>query len=170
MSVPLPPLTPLAAAVLHLDRPPERALVLGCDDGDPVLFLAREFPAARVRGLDRSEDRIRAATARVGLDPEGRVAFKQGGGRSIPFPDEHFDLVAALDLKPSPGEARRVLRPGGSLLLVATEPGSRLDPNSGWLWRRLRRHGIEQAGHATAGDGSFSFGHLGGAGRTPASI
>jgi ubiquinone/menaquinone biosynthesis C-methylase UbiE len=144
--------------------------VLGCGDGDPVLFLAREFPAARVRGLDRAEDSVRAATSRVGLDPEGRVAFKQGGGRSIPFPDEHFDLLVALDLKPSPGEARRVLRPGGNLLLVATGPGSELDPDSGWLWRRLRRRGIAPAQRAAAGDGSFCFGRLDGAERTPASI
>lgn len=144
--------------------------MLGCGDGDPVLFLAREFPAARIRGLDRSEASVRAATARVGLDPEGRVAFKPGGGRSIPFPDEHFDLLVALDLKPSPGEARRVLRAGGDLLLVATGPGSGLDPDSGWLWRRLRRRGIEPVQHETAGDGSFSFGRLDGGERTPASI
>jgi ubiquinone/menaquinone biosynthesis C-methylase UbiE len=168
--VPAPPLTPLAAAVLRLDRPPERVLVLGCGDGDPVLFLAREFPAARVRGLDRSEDGIRAATARVGLDPEGRVAFKHGGGRSIPFPDEHFDLLVALDLKPSPGEVRRVLRPGGNLLLVATGSGSGLVPDSGWLWRRLRRRGVEPVRHETAGAGSFSFGRFVGGEQTPASI
>jgi ubiquinone/menaquinone biosynthesis C-methylase UbiE len=158
--VPAPLLTPLAAAVLHLDRPPERALVLGCGDGDPVLFLAREFPTARVRGLDPSADDVRAATARVGLDPEGRVAFKLGSGRAIPFPDENFDLFVAVDLKPAPREVRRLLRPGGSLLLVATGPSSRLDPNSGWLWRRLRRQGIEPGERAEAGDGSFSFGSL----------
>jgi ubiquinone/menaquinone biosynthesis C-methylase UbiE len=164
-----PPLTPLAAAALRLDHPPERVLVLGCGDGDPVLFLAREFRTARIRGLDRAEDDIRAATARVGLDPEGRVAFKQGGGRTVPFPDEHFDLLVAVDVKPSPGEVRRVLRPGGSLLLVATEPGSRLDPGSGWLWRRLRRHGIGLVERATAGDGSFSVGRLDGGEATAAS-
>jgi len=164
-----PLLTPLAAAVLRLDRPPERALVLGCGDGDPVLFLAREFPVARIRGLDRSADGIRAATTRVGLDPEGRVAFKQGGGRSIPFPDDHFDLLAAIDVKPPPGEVRRLLRPGGNLLLVATGPRSRLDPDSGWLWRRLRRRGVEPVERAEAGDGSFSFGRLDDGSRMPAS-
>jgi SAM-dependent methyltransferase len=164
-----PALTPLAAAALRLDRPPERALVLGCGDGDPVLFLAREFPAARIRGLDRAADNVRAATARVGLDPEGRVAFKQGGGRSIPFPDDHFDLIAAIDLKPAPGEVRRLLRPGSGLLLVATGPSSRLDPGSAWLWRRLRRQGVEPIERAEAGDGSFSFGRLDSGGRTTAS-
>src|SRR5262245_55135777 len=88
-----PPLTPRAAAVLHV-REPERALVVGCGDGEAVLLLAREFPAARVRGVDPSPQLIGAASARVGLDPEGRVAFKVGKRRSLPYPDEHFDLVA----------------------------------------------------------------------------
>ena len=38
--------------------------------------------------------------ARVGLDPEGRVAFKVGAPRGLPFPDDHFDLVVLLDAAP----------------------------------------------------------------------
>ena len=97
-----PPLTPLAAAVLHVGRP-ERVLQVACGDGDGALFLAREFPTARVRGIDADADLVHAATARVGLDPEGRVAFKVGGPRRIPFPDDQFDLVAALDARPKRG-------------------------------------------------------------------
>src|SRR6187549_2597573 len=48
-------LTALAAAVLALPEPPERVLEIGCGEGDATLFLAREFPAARVRGVDPSE-------------------------------------------------------------------------------------------------------------------
>lgn len=95
-----PPLTPLAAAALRVGSP-ERVLQIECGEGDGALFLAREFPRARVRGVDRSEAAIRRASARVGLDPEGRVAFKVGSPRSLPFPDDLFDLVAMLDAKPS---------------------------------------------------------------------
>lgn len=161
MSVPL--LTPLAAAVLHLDRPPERALVIGCGDGEPVLLLAREFPTARVRGTDRSEARVREAKARVGLDPEGRVAFKQAAARALPYPDRFFDLVVAVDARLAPGETRRALRPGGHLLLVHTKPQGRLQELlSRWLWYRLRRRGVEPAIAGEAGDGSFSVGRLAG--------
>lgn len=105
-----PPLTPLAAAALHAGSP-ERALEIGCGNGEATLFLAREFPRARVRGVDASAQAIRRASARVGLDPEGRVAFKVGTRGDLPFPDDQFDLVALVDLVPSPGEATRVLRP-----------------------------------------------------------
>jgi len=161
--VPAPALTPLAAAVLDLDRPPERALVLGSGDGDPVLFLSREFPTARVRGLDRDPALVRAATARVGLDPEGRVAFKHGRPRAIPFPDGLFDLVVAVDTAISPRETLRVLRPAGHLVLVRTRPTRWLpSPQSKPLWRLLRRKGIEPVRSAAAGEGSFAIGCLAG--------
>ena len=57
-TVPASPLISLASAVLHVPAP-ERALVVGCGDGEAVLLLAREFPAARVRGLDPSPELIR---------------------------------------------------------------------------------------------------------------
>ncbi len=159
-----PPLTPLAAAVLHVGDP-ERILQIECGDGEGAVFLAREFPSARVRGVDRSAEAIRQAAGRVGLDPEGRVAFKQGGPRSLPFPDDHFDLVAALDARPSPGEIRRVLRPGGFLALAESRRASAPAGLGGRLLRwRLDRLGFESIWAQPAGDGSFSVFRLGGGG------
>lgn len=159
-----PPLTPLAAAVLHVGDP-ERILQVDCGDGEGAMFLAREFPSARVRGVDRSAAAIHAASGRVGLDPEGRVAFKQGSPRSLPLPDDHFDLVAALDARPSPGEMRRVLRPGGFLALAESRrPGAPAGPRGHLLRRRLARLGFELIWAQPAGDGSFSVFRLGGGG------
>ena len=157
-----PPLTPLAAAVLRVGVP-ERILDVECGDGDAALFLAREFPRARVRGIDRSQQAIRRATARVGLDPEGRVAFKVGRPRALPFPDDHFDLVVLVDAVPSAVETARVLRPGGHLILVQTSSPSPSPGPAGRLLRwRLARHRIELLDSAAVGDGSFSVGLLAG--------
>jgi SAM-dependent methyltransferase len=132
--MPSPSLTALAAAVLHVRDLPERILEVDCGDGEGVLFLAREFPAARVRGVDRSEETIRTTVARVGLDPEGRVAFKQGKGRTLPYPEAFFDLVAQVGGRLRPRELARVLRPGGHLILVGR-----------WRWLdwRLGKHGFD---------------------------
>jgi ubiquinone/menaquinone biosynthesis C-methylase UbiE len=153
-----PPLTPLAAAVLRVELP-ERVLEVECGDGDGALFLAREFPAARVRGVDRSRDLVRAATARVGLDPEGRVAFKVGRPRSLPYPDDYFDLVVQRDGRPPFAEIARVLRPGGNLILARSRREG--DGLAARLrhWQ-LRRRGIVLLESAEAGDGSFSVGRL----------
>lgn len=128
-------LTRLATAVLDVPVP-ERALVCGCGDGEPVLFLAREFPSARVRGTDPSVERVRAASARVGLDPEGRVAFKQSTPRRLPFPDEFFDLVVVFDGRPAPREILRVMGPKAQLIVVSSPPAGRLGKIRQRLWRR----------------------------------
>lgn len=159
-----PPLTPLAAAVLHVGSP-ERILQLQCGDGDGALFLAREFPSARVRGIDRSADVVRVASARVGLDPEGRIAFKRGDPGRVPFPSDQFDLLAALDARPSAAEAARVLRPGGYLALAVSRGEDPLAGLSGAVRRRrLRRRGFEPIWSEAAGEGSFSIHRLRGGG------
>ena len=162
--MPTPLLTPLAAATLHVGNP-ERVLQVECGEGEGVLFLAREFPSARVRGVDRSEAAIRAASGRVGLDPEGRVAFKVGRPGALPFPDDHFDLVAVLDASPATSEIARVLRPDGFLVLAYSR---RSGAPSGWRRRLLRwnlaRSRIEMVAEEGAGDGSFAVGRLRGAG------
>jgi ubiquinone/menaquinone biosynthesis C-methylase UbiE len=131
--VPSSSLIALAAAVLHVPARPERVLEIGCGDGEAVLFLAREYPSARVRGVDPSAEAIREAVARIGLDPEGRVAFKQGKSRALPFPDGFFDLVTQASGALHPGEIARILRPNGYLVLVG-----------GWRWLdwRLGGHGF----------------------------
>jgi hypothetical protein len=54
----------------------------------------------------------------VGLDPEARVAFKQSESRTLPYPDEFFDLVTQAGGRLRPIEIARVLRPGAHVILV----------------------------------------------------
>jgi ubiquinone/menaquinone biosynthesis C-methylase UbiE len=141
-----PSLAALAAAVLQLPERPERILDVGCGNGDGVFFLAREFPTARVRGVDPSAEAIRTAVARVGLDPEGRVAFKQGSTHRLPYPDGLFDLVAQAGGRLHPGAIAKVLRPGGRLILIG-----------GWRWLewRLGGQGFVAIEHGTVEGESF---------------
>jgi 23S rRNA (guanine745-N1)-methyltransferase len=149
--VPTPSLTALAAAALRLRERPERVLEIGCGEGEGVLFLAREFPSARVRGVDPSEEAIRAAVARIGLDPEGRVAFKAAPPRRLPYPDDFFDLVAQRDGRLRPDEIARVLRPGGRLILVGRRP---------WLDWRLRGRGFDSLESGEAAGERFLLARL----------
>jgi ubiquinone/menaquinone biosynthesis C-methylase UbiE len=156
-----PDLIALAAATLHVAGSPERILEVGCGDGERTLFLAREYPSARVRGVDPSAGAIRAATARIGLDPEGRVAFKPGERSALPFPDDHFDLVVGADSAVASAEAARVLRPGGELIGFAGErPRDRLGLRERRRHRRLSRHGFEPLQSGGAGGGTYFVARL----------
>jgi ubiquinone/menaquinone biosynthesis C-methylase UbiE len=151
------PMVPLAAAVLHSGTAePERVLEVECGEGEGALFLAREFLRARVRAVDASAEAVARATARVGLDPEGRIAFKQGSPRHLPFPDDHFDLVVQAAGRPAAAEAARVLRPGGRLVLVHGErPSGRSGLRRRWTDRRLASNGFELLQEGGAAGGSF---------------
>ncbi|HKJ36945.1 MAG TPA: class I SAM-dependent methyltransferase [Solirubrobacterales bacterium] len=149
-------LAPLAVAVTKIDRHPERALDLGTGTGVAALFVAREFPRASVRGCDISEEMIRRATAKVGLDPEGRVAFKVADAADLPWPDEHFDLVTQLNMPAFFGETARVLRHGGHVI-VAASSGERTPfytPDS-VLERGFRRHGFVTVTGGRIGSGTY---------------
>ena len=102
----------LGAALLHVRPAPERALEVGTGTGEGALLIAREFPQARVRGVDISDRMIEAATGKVGLDPEGRIAFRVADAARLPYEAESFDLVAHLNMPPfmrrdRPGPAAR---------------------------------------------------------------
>lgn len=168
--MPWPQLTPLAAAVLHVGTP-ERILQLECGEAEGVLFLAREFPRARVRGVDRSERAVRRAGERIGLDPEGRLAFKVASPASLPFPSDHFDLVVAVDASPAAAETSRVLRAGGCLVLASTLSPDPLPGLRGrFLGWRLAKLGLEPLRSEAAGEGSFSVLRLRGADAAPGAV
>lgn len=154
-------LAAFAAAAAELEVAPERALEIGCGTGEGTLFLSREFPQARVRGIDISPEMIRLASAKVGLDPEGRVAFKVADAGNIPWPEDSFDLVAQLNMPPFFAEIARVLRPGGSAI-VADSIGDRTPfhtPHS-VLRRGFRRQGMETVGEGSAGEGTYLIARL----------
>jgi SAM-dependent methyltransferase len=149
-------LGPLAAGLLQVRPEPERALDIGTGHGDAALLVAREFPHARVRGVDLSEEMVRRAQARIGLDPEGRVAFKVADAANLPFEAESFDLVTQLNMPPFFSEIARVLRPGGFVVIAASwGPSTPFYTPESVLRRGFRKRGIEPLENGQAAKGTF---------------
>lgn len=146
----------LATATATISPAPERVLDLGTGTGAGALFLAREFPTARIRGVDLSPEMVRIAQAKVGLDPEGRIAFRVADAAALPFDDDSFDLVTQVNVPPFFAEVARVLRPAGHVIAVAT--GGSETPfytPASVLARGFRRHGIDAVDSGEAGRGTF---------------
>ncbi len=149
-------LAPLAVAVTKIDRRPERALDIGTGTGVAALFLAREFPHASVRGVDISEAMVRKAQAKVGLDPDARVAFRVADASALPFDEGHFDLVTQLNMPPFFAEISRVLRHGGHAIIAASS-GERtpfFTPDA-VLERGFSRNGMVKVTAGRIGSGSY---------------
>ncbi len=93
-------------------------LDLGCGPGHTAQAIAREFPDWQITGLD--------ADARILPESEGRCVFAHAPpGQALPLPSRSVDAVYGRFLMQHVGEplallaeARRVLRPGGRILLV----------------------------------------------------
>jgi SAM-dependent methyltransferase len=152
-------LASLAAGLTHVSPAPERALDVGTGTGTGALLLAREFPQARVRGVDVSEEMIATARSKVGLDPEGRIAFKVGDASTLPWPDDSFDLVVQLNVPPFFDELRRVVRPGGQVVIAASSGDQTpFYTSNRALERGFAKRDIELVEAGGAGSGSFWVG------------
>jgi ubiquinone/menaquinone biosynthesis C-methylase UbiE len=155
-------LAALAVATAEIiDNAPERALDIGCGTGEATLFLAREFPTARVRGIDLSPEMIRVAQGKVGLDPEGRIAFKVADASRLPWPEDSFDLVAQLNMPPFFSEIARVLRPGGHAIVAASSgPATPFYTPPAVLERGFRKRGLEIVRFGERAPGTFVLARL----------
>ncbi len=105
--------------------PGQRVLDVGCGTGWAVRTIARQQPAAFACGLDISRAMLRQAQRRRGAT--GHAAFVQADSEHIPCKDATFDEVicsSSFHHYPHPvaslREMRRVLKPGGALLLLET--------------------------------------------------
>lgn len=152
-------LAPLAAATLKVGSAPERVLDIGCGTGTATLFLSREYPQARVRGVDLSPRMISEANSKIGLDPEARVAFRVGDASDLPYPDENFDLVCQTNMPIFFAEIDRVLRPGGTVIIASSlgqeTPFSTPDRITR---RKFARLGVTEVETGTAAEGTYFVG------------
>ena len=101
-----------------------RILDVGCGSG-PLLAALRDRGAI-VTGIDKSAGMLELARRRLGDDADLLVAEL---GSPLPFPDGTFDdLTASLvlhyleDWGPALAELRRVLKPGGRLIVSVNHP------------------------------------------------
>jgi ubiquinone/menaquinone biosynthesis C-methylase UbiE len=152
-------LAALAAAVALLEAPPARALDLGTGTGAGALWLARQFPDARVTGLDISAAMIERAKAKLPNELSGRVEFLVGDAERLPFPDGSLDLVVQISVPVFFDEVARVLAPRGYVVVVSSLGlKTPFHTPERTLIKGFRRRGIETVATGAEGPGTFFLG------------
>ena len=96
-----------------------RILDVGCGTGALLRLLGSLLPDARLTGVDPAAGMVREAAAST------RAEVREASAESLPFGDAAFDLVVSSssfshwqDQAGGLAECRRVLAPGGALLLA----------------------------------------------------
>ncbi|SNX58228.1 ubiquinone/menaquinone biosynthesis C-methylase UbiE [Streptomyces sp. TLI_55] len=119
-------------------RPAQTILDIGCGDGTAAATAAPLLPGHRLVGVDWSQDALRRARTRIPYAVRGELT---GGG--LPFGTGSVDAVLfsevvehLVDPDAAMDEIRRVLRPGGHLMLST--------PNlAAWYNRALLLAGVQ---------------------------
>lgn len=113
-------------------RPSDDLLEIGFGPGHALKRLSKLAPFGSVTGVDRSGTMFRQASARNrGTIAEGRLSLKRGFFEKLPLENASVDRILAVNviyfvgaLTDALSEARRVLRPGGSMVIYVTDRSS----------------------------------------------
>jgi len=133
-------------------EPNERVLDAGCGTGNYALALARA--GFRVVGVDSAAGMLARARAKAAAGLSGFVSFRPADlDAPLDFPDGAFDhvlgisvLQAVADPSFTLGEWRRVLKPGGTLILSLPKADAILLSRS---WPALLRFRIRHMARRT---------------------
>jgi ubiquinone/menaquinone biosynthesis C-methylase UbiE len=108
-------------------RPGDVILDIGCGGGRTVQKLTALAPGGLVCGIDYAEGSVRASQAtNADAISAGRVRIQLGSVAALPFRDQTFDVVTAVethyywpDLPANTNEIFRVVKPGGLVAFIA---------------------------------------------------
>ena len=159
----------------HL-KPGESVLDVGCGTGTLAIVARRHVgPAGDVTGIDASPEMLARAERKA--KKGAAVLFKRAAAQALPFPNAQFDAVFATVMfhhlprkgrEECAGEKRRVMKPGGRVLIVDFAAPARR--RSDLLRHFHRRHGhvnlddivatLEAAGLTIVNRGAVQFRNL----------
>lgn len=111
-----------------------------CGTGDWSLSLAEMVGATgKVTGLDFSREMLKIAQQKIKAEQHKNITLIKGDAQQLPFPDDSFDAcVIGFGLRNVPdagltlAEMRRVVKPGGKVIVLETSQPQKIVIRFGW--------------------------------------
>lgn len=108
-------------------------LDVGCGLGYGTALLSNHYQPKLVVGVDISADQIaRAKNHQISGISSGKLRFTIGEAESLPFTDRSFDSIVSVQaaqhflcINSFAKEARRIIKPGGKLVITSFFPKSK---------------------------------------------
>lgn len=121
------------------DLNPREILDAATGTGDVAIMAAGLLNAEKINGIDISDGMLKIGREKIlELGLQNRISLLKGDSEAIPFADNSFDAVTVAfgvrnfqDLEKGLKEMRRVLRPGGKIVILE------FSKPSGFLTSRL---------------------------------
>jgi len=120
-----------------------KILDVGCGTGTTLVMIKTQFPKAKLTGVDPDKKAIQTAktkSQRQNVD----ISFVCAYGQKLPFPSKSFDKVLSSiafhhlttlnEKRETLAEIHRVLKKGGTFLLVDHWPGGSNIFQEFWYW------------------------------------
>ena len=108
-------------------QPDDRILEIGSGPGVSIQLMAEKLTTGCIQGFDISAEMLaQAAKRNAAAIRAGQVELRQGSMPDLPYPDDSFDKVLAINslhhcphpAAPSLANIRQVLKPGGTINIV----------------------------------------------------
>lgn len=105
----------------------EKALDIGCGGGATLMRMSKRVPAGHLTGVDYSPVSVKLSRETNAADiADGKMEVLEASVEKLPFADGTFDKIVTVEsfyFWPNPAEnlkeVRRILKVGGSFLLIA---------------------------------------------------